>query len=115
LATGRLWMRSDATETGANGNGLTWGPFRLNPDSHEVWAHGSLLELTFTEFRLLALLLWAQGRVVTREEILREVWGPGQTGRALDVHIRRLRGKLEHAGPASLVTIRKVGYRLTER
>lgn len=90
---------------------LAWGPLRLDPDSHEAWANGALLELTLTEFRLLALLLAAQGRVVTREEILREVWG-GQAGRALDVHMRRLRGKLQEAGPASVVTIRKVGYRL---
>lgn len=91
---------------------LAWGSLRLDPESHEAWANGALLDLTLTEFRILALLLAARGRVVTRDDILKEVWGPAQAGRALDVHMRRLRGKLQDAGGASVVTIRKVGYRL---
>ena len=91
---------------------LSWGELRLDPETHEAWSNGSLLELTRTEFRLLGLLLAAQGKVVTRDDILKEVWGPTPAGRALDVHMRRLRGKLQDTGEASVVTIRKVGYRL---
>ena len=93
---------------------LSWGALRIDLQCHQAEVNGTPLELTLTEFRLLTLLLAGRGRVVTREEILREVWGPGDAGRprALDVHIRRLRGKLGGAASASIVTIRKVGYRL---
>lgn len=93
---------------------MNWGRFRMDLARHEVEVKGVGVELTLTEFRLLALLLAGRGRVVTREDILREVWGSEDAGRprALDVHIRRLRSKLGDVASASIVTIRKVGYRL---
>ncbi len=78
---------------------------------------GAEVHLTRTEFRLLAELVSAIGRVVTREELLQRVWGYDYFGdtRLLDVHIRRLRRKIEvdPDRPALLTTVRGVGYRIT--
>ncbi len=76
---------------------------------------GTELHLTRTEFRLLAELVSGGGRVVTREELLQRVWGYDYFGdtRLLDVHIRRLRRKIEvdPDRPTLLTTVRGVGYR----
>ena len=73
------------------------------------------MHLTRTEFRLLAELVSAGGVVVTREELLQRVWGYDYFGdtRLLDVHVRRLRRKIEldPDNPALLTTVRSVGYR----
>ncbi|ONH55573.1 DNA-binding response regulator [Frankia sp. CcI49] len=77
--------------------------------------HGLEIALTRTEFRLLAELAMAEGRVVTREQLLERVWGYGYFGdtRLLDVHIRRLRQKIEPnpGAPCRVLTVRGVGYR----
>jgi two-component system, OmpR family, response regulator MtrA len=74
------------------------------------------VQLTKTEFRLLAELVSAAGRVVTREELLQQVWGYDYFGdtRLLDVHIRRLRRKVERDPdhPVLVLTVRGVGYRM---
>ena len=88
----------------------------------EVWLAEGLVRregvdvhLTRTEFRLLAELVSAGGRVVTREELLQRVWGYDYFGdtRLLDVHVRRLRRKIEADpdAPSVLTTVRGVGYR----
>lgn len=73
------------------------------------------IRLTRTEFRLLVELAAAGGRVVTREELLQRVWGYDYFGdtRLLDVHIRRLRRKIEPNpdDPALVLTVRGVGYK----
>ena len=80
-----------------------------------VLLEGKALRLTLTEFRLLADLVRARGRVRSREALLAEVWGYDSEvlSRTVDTHVRRLRHKL---GPASawLVTVRGVGYRVQE-
>jgi DNA-binding response OmpR family regulator len=80
-----------------------------------VRRNGNELHLTRTEFRLLAELVSAGGVVVTREELLQRVWGYDYFGdtRLLDVHVRRLRRKieLEPDAPQLLTTVRGVGYR----
>ena len=76
----------------------------------------TVLPLTRTEFKLLAELAGAEGKVLSREQLLSKVWGYGYFGdsRIVDVHIRRLRLKIERdpASPKHLVTARGLGYRL---
>jgi DNA-binding response OmpR family regulator len=87
------------------------GAVRLEPDSRRVTVSGAPVELTVTEFDLLAALLRTPDRVLTREHLLSTVWGYAAAAgtRTVDVHIAQLRSKL---GPASRVirTVRGVGY-----
>lgn len=97
-------------------------PFRLGdlhvvPDEGIVRHHdGTELHLTSTEFRLLTDLASANGKVLSREDLLERVWGYDYFGdsRLVDVHIRRLRMKIEpdSASPMFLVTVRGAGYKL---
>ena len=77
------------------------------------------VHLTRTEFRLLVELAAACGRVVTREDLLQRVWGYDYFGdtRLLDVHIRRLRRKIEANpdDPALVLTVRGVGYKVRKK
>jgi two-component system phosphate regulon response regulator PhoB len=85
---------------------------RLDRSRHEARSGTSLLDLTPTEFRLLAYLMARPGRVLTREQILDNVWGAEVyvTDRTVDTHVKRLRTKMGSA--ADLVeTVRGVGYR----
>lgn len=80
-----------------------------------VRAGGEPLNLTFKEFELLKYLAGHPGRVVTREQLLAEVWGSDYYGgpRTVDVHIRRLRAKLGSERESLIGTIRNVGYRFS--
>ncbi len=92
---------------------LRVGPLAIDPLARRASLAGRPLELTRREFELLARLAAAPGRVVTKEELLRDVWfqPPGRPTRRLDTHVARLRGRLgEHR--ALLVTVWGVGYRL---
>ncbi len=93
------------------------GALNVLPDEGVVrHDDGSELHLTATEFRLLVDLAAANGRVLSREDLLERVWGYDYFGdsRLVDVHIRRLRMKIEPdpANPAFLVTVRGSGYKL---
>lgn len=81
--------------------------------SWTVRAGGQPLDLTFKEFELLKFMVQHPGRVVTREQLLQEVWGMDYYGgtRTVDVHIRRLRAKLGSERESLIGTIRNVGYR----
>jgi two-component system phosphate regulon response regulator PhoB len=85
---------------------------RVDRARHEVMVEGRLLEITPTEFKLLAYLMERPGRVLSREQLLDSVWGSDVfvTDRTVDTHVKRLRSKL---GPAaeSIETVRGVGYR----
>src|SRR5262245_9850740 len=92
---------------------LTLGPLELDLLRRTAHVGESRLELTQTEFLLLAALLRANGAAVTRRDLLSEVWGlrfdPGTN--VVDVHVNRLRRKLEDAGlPAAIQTVRGQGY-----
>ena len=95
---------------------LMVGDLRIDVPGAEVTRDGAVLPLTRTEFKLLAELAGAEGKVLSREQLLSKVWGYGYFGdsRIVDVHIRRLRLKIEHdpASPKHLVTARGLGYRL---
>ncbi|HSL08917.1 MAG TPA: helix-turn-helix domain-containing protein, partial [Pseudonocardiaceae bacterium] len=86
------------------------------PGQGVVCRDGTEVHLTRTEFRLLVELAVADGGVVTREELLQRVWGYDYFGdtRLLDVHIRRLRRKIEANPnePALVLTVRGVGYKV---
>ena len=92
------------------------GDLEIDVGAAEVVRDGEVLPLTRTEFKLLAELACAEGKVCSREQLLSQVWGYGYFGdsRIVDVHIRRLRLKIEHdpATPKHLVTARGLGYRL---
>jgi DNA-binding response OmpR family regulator len=92
------------------------GDLQIDIAAAEVVRDGEVLPLTRTEFKLLAELAGAEGKVCSREQLLSQVWGYGYFGdsRIVDVHIRRLRLKIEHdpATPKHLVTARGLGYRL---
>lgn len=91
---------------------LTGGPLRVEPAARRTWLDDNELGLTPKEFDLLALLLREQGRVLTRERIMAEVWDEHWVGptKTLDVHIAWLRQKLgDHA--SLIATVRGVGFR----
>jgi len=81
----------------------------------EVSINGRLLALTFKEYELLKFLARNRGRVFTREALLNEVWGYDYYGgdRTVDVHIRRLRGKLNDPNNTYIQTVRNIGYRFS--
>jgi DNA-binding response OmpR family regulator len=94
---------------------LRAGHIQVNPDTREVHRAGALVELTATEFDVLKCLIEAGGRVLSREQIQAQVWGPAHHGtpRTIDNFILQLRNKLEDdpAAPRHIVTVRGVGYR----
>lgn len=96
---------------------LVVGEIEIFPDEEVVRRAGTQVHLTRTEFRLLVELAAAEGRVVTREELLKRVWGYDYFGdtRLLDVHIRRLRRKVERDpdAPESVLTVRGRGYKVS--
>ncbi|MFN3255780.1 MAG: response regulator [Ilumatobacter sp.] len=88
---------------------------QLDPDQHRVEVDGQEITLPLKEFELLHLLLANAGRVLPRETLIDRVWGHDYVGdtKTLDVHIKRLRGKIETdpAHPARITTIRGLGYK----
>jgi two-component system, OmpR family, response regulator MtrA len=94
---------------------LRIGDVEIIPAEDVVRRAGADVHLTRTEFRLLVELAAANGRVVTREELLKRVWGYDYFGdtRLLDVHIRRLRRKIERDPdePECVLTVRGRGYK----
>ncbi|MFC0429588.1 response regulator transcription factor [Kutzneria buriramensis] len=86
------------------------GRVRLDPRQRRAWADGTEVDLTSTEFDLLAHLMRNRGRVFDRDQLLSAVWGYEAVAgtRTVDVHIAQLRGKLGDASP--IRTVRGVGY-----
>ena len=79
----------------------------------EVRVGGKIVELTFKEYELLKFLARDRGRVFSREALLNKVWGYDYFGgdRTVDVHVRRLRSKIEISGQTFIETVRNIGYR----
>jgi two-component system response regulator RegX3 len=94
---------------------LTAGPVQLDVDRHVVAVDGRPVALPLKEFDLLELLLRNAGRVLTRGQLIDRVWGADYVGdtKTLDVHVKRLRAKLEPdpANPKYLLTVRGLGYK----
>jgi DNA-binding response OmpR family regulator len=88
------------------------GELVVDEERYEVRVGGAPVELTFKEFELLRFLMTRPGKVFTREILLEQVWGYDYFGgaRTVDVHIRRIRSKIEREGQTYIRTIRGVGY-----
>jgi two-component system response regulator RegX3 len=109
-----LRRRTEAEPAAAEST-LTAGPVRLDVDRHVVAVDGRPVSLPLKEFDLLELLLRNAGRVLTRGQLIDRVWGADYVGdtKTLDVHVKRLRAKLEPdpANPKHLLTVRGLGYK----
>lgn len=94
---------------------IVGGPVVIDEAAYTVTVDHRPLDLTYTEFELLKYLVTHPGRVLTRENLLSEVWGYDYYGgtRTVDVHIRRLRAKLGPEFEGCIGTVRNVGYRFS--
>ena len=94
---------------------LESGPVRMDVDRHVVTVRGGTVQLPLKEFELLQVLLRNADRVLTRMQLIDRVWGADYVGdtKTLDVHIKRLRAKIEvdPAHPQHIVTVRGLGYK----
>jgi two-component system response regulator RegX3 len=94
---------------------LEAGPVRMDVDRHVVSVGGANVQLPLKEFELLEFLLRNAGRVLTRGQLIDRIWGSDYVGdtKTLDVHVKRLRAKLEPnpAEPKHLLTVRGLGYK----
>jgi two-component system response regulator RegX3 len=94
---------------------LEGGPVRMDVDRHVVSVRSDQVQLPLKEFELLEVLLRNAGRVLTRIQLIDRVWGADYVGdtKTLDVHIKRLRAKIEPdpANPRHIVTVRGLGYK----
>lgn len=95
---------------------LEAGPVRMDVERHSVSVRGETVAFPLKEFDLLEMLLRNAGRVLTRGQLIDRVWGSDYVGdgKTLDVHVKRLRAKIEDdpANPTHLVTVRGLGYKL---
>ena len=89
----------------------------IDPEKYEVYVDGKLVSLTFKEYELLKFLTSHPGRVFTRDTLLNQVWSEDYFGgdRTVDVHIRRLRSKIEDASHIYIETVRNIGYRFIKK
>jgi two-component system response regulator RegX3 len=97
---------------------LEGGGIRMDVIRHEVLVRGDEVALPPKEFELLEAFLRRKGRLLTRDFLIEEIWGPGYVGdtKTLDVHVKRIRRKVEldPHHPVHLVTVRGLGYKFTD-
>ena len=100
----------------ADGSILRFADLTMHIDTHEVWRHDRAIELTATEFNLLRHLLENARRVISKSELIDNVWGYGFTGdpNIVETYISYLRKKVDCYDPPLVHTIRRVGYSLRE-
>jgi DNA-binding response OmpR family regulator len=109
----RLAVGRQANATAGAGGLIRAGELTIDPDTYAAKLKGRPLDLTYKEFELLKFLAQHPGRVFTRDQLLREVWGYDYFGgtRTVDVHVRRLRAKLGTEHESMIGTVRQVGYK----
>ena len=109
---------SDETAAVSEGRVITINDIRIDIDKYEVKVRNEIVDFPLKEFELLLLLLENAGRVLTRDVLIDRVWGFDYGGdtKTLDVHIKRLRSKVEKdpSKPMSIVTVRGVGYKFVD-
>lgn len=109
---------SDETEAISEGRVITVSDIQIDIDKYEVKVRNEIVDFPLKEFELLLLLLENAGRVLTRDVLIDRVWGFDYVGdtKTLDVHIKRLRSKVEKdpSKPISIVTVRGVGYKFVD-
>ena len=105
----RMSNRGGSTEGGV----LVFNHIRIDTGRRQVWVNDRLIELTTTEFDLMKSLAEHRGLVLSREQLLEDVWGHEYYGelRVVDVHIGHIRQKI---GEEYIVTVRGVGYRFED-
>ncbi|SDU62108.1 two component transcriptional regulator, winged helix family [Gordonia westfalica] len=107
---------ADPTEEDLDLAVLEAGPVRMDVERHTVAVNGEPITLPLKEFDLLEYLMRNAGRVLTRGQLIDRVWGVDYVGdtKTLDVHVKRLRSKIEpdSANPKHLITVRGLGYKL---
>jgi len=115
LARMKAVLRRNGGPRAAENGVLEAGPIRMDLERHSVFFNGEKVSMPLKEFELLELLLENRNRVLTRGQIIDRVWGANYFGdtKTLDVHIKRLRSKIEAdpARPAHLLTVRGLGYK----
>ncbi|MBI3942735.1 MAG: response regulator transcription factor [Chloroflexi bacterium] len=98
---------------------LIFQRLRIDPDARQVWRDNQLIELSHVEFELLHTLARHPGRVLSREQLIEQVWGNDFYGdeRVVDVHLGRMRKKIEDdpANPTLIATVRGAGYRFEDK
>ncbi|MHB8059624.1 MAG: response regulator [Gaiellaceae bacterium] len=113
-----LLRRASLTTVASASAAMEIGPLWIDPARRRVEVGGQSKELTYVEFELLRCLAAEPGRVFSRLDLLEKIWGSAQfrDPRAVDVHVRHLREKLERdaSKPELILTVRGVGYRLRE-
>jgi DNA-binding response OmpR family regulator len=104
-----IWRRTGIDTA----NTLRAGDLLVDLANYKVFVEGQPVNLTFKEFELLRFLMTNRGKVFTREALLNRVWGYEYYGgaRTVDVHVRRLRSKIETGSTIYVETVRNVGYR----
>ena len=92
---------------------LKVGELSIDLERYDVTVAGRRVSITYKEFHLLVVLASNPGRVYSRENLLNQVWGYDYLGgtRTVDVHVRRLRSKIEAPGRSFIETVYLVGYR----
>ena len=99
-----------------NENIIRIGTLSINPINYEVRLNNRVVTLRYKEYELLRLLASNPEKVFSRENLLNQIWGYEYFGgtRTVDVHIRRIRSKIEDAKDLKIETVWNVGYRLTK-
>ncbi len=112
----RAILRRTGTSTGDGTRRLRCGDLVLDLDSRDVWRGSEPVSLTATEFNLLSFLAANQRRVLSRAQILDQVWDHGYQGDSniVEIYISYLRKKVDREGPSLIHTVRGVGYTLRE-
>ena len=97
---------------------LSFHRLRIDPNAHKIWKDDEPIELTAIEFEILHVLARHRGLVLSREQLIEQVWGHNYYGdeRVVDVHIGRIRKKMEDdpGNPTLIVTVRGAGYRFED-
>jgi two-component system response regulator RegX3 len=113
-----LRRRTEAPEPEPEDGVLAVGPVRMDVERHVVEVRGEAVSFPLKEFELLEMLLRNAGRVLTRGQLIDRIWGSDYVGdtKTLDVHVKRVRAKIEPdpANPRLLLTVRGLGYKLTD-
>ena len=112
----RARLALSRTPSADEGDLLRVGDLVINRTNYEVSVKGRRVNLRFKEYELLLLIASSPGRVYTREALLNLVWGYDYLGgtRTVDVHVRRLRSKIEDANHSFIETVWNVGYRFRD-
>lgn len=108
--------RGEIQDSAGDDSTLEVGPVRMDTDRHIITVNGEVVAIPLKEFELLEYLMRNAGRVLTRVQIIDRVWGSDYVGdtKTLDVHIKRLRAKIEKdpANPEFIQTVRGMGYKM---